>query len=255
MIKELLLYFALLLWFVVPSQAQLTIFAEDITGQQGDIIDVSINVEDFTDVVAMQFTFEWDSLVLDFVDVVDINLVDLTPGNFGPSIKRGYVVSTWFETYLTPTSVPDGTLFKFRFRVIGDPTEKSELVFSGSELPNFASINGMQVEMESREATFMVQQVLNTTISVPNGFDLSISPNPFQDIAKIDFTLDKNYEDFTVSIYSLDGKLLHQQIEDRAAGSHTIQIDTERLPNSGIYFVQMLSEGLFTSHKLILENY
>jgi len=45
MVKELLLYFALLLWFVVPSQAQLTIFADDITGKQGDTIDVNINVE------------------------------------------------------------------------------------------------------------------------------------------------------------------------------------------------------------------
>jgi len=206
----------------------------------------------------MQFTFEWDSLVLEFVDVVDINLVDLTPGNFGPTIKSGYVVSTWFETYLSPTTVPDGSIFKIRFKVIGGALETSTLDFSGSELPNLASIDGMQVSMESREATFEVEEdevVPNATISVPNGFDLSISPNPFQENTQIKFSLDKSYDDFDVSIYSLDGKLHYQQTANRGAGDHIIEISADRLPNAGIYFVQMVSEGLFTSHKLILANY
>ncbi len=256
MIKELLLYFALLLWFVVPSQAQLTIFADDITGKQGDTIDVNINVENFNEVVAMQFTFEWDSLVLEFVDIVDINLVDLTPGNFGPTIKRGFVVSTWFETYLSPITVPDGGIFKIRFKVIGEALETSILDFSGNELPNLASIDGMQVPMESKVATFEVEEVVpNATISVPSGFDLSIHPNPFQDNTQIKFSLDKSYDDFDVSIYSLDGKLHYQQTANRGAGNHIIEVSADRLPNAGIYFVQMVSEGLFTSHKLILANY
>ena len=66
MIKDLLLYFALLLWFVVPLQAQPTIFAEDVEGKPGDEIEVLVKAENFVDVVAMQFTFEWDADVLEF---------------------------------------------------------------------------------------------------------------------------------------------------------------------------------------------
>ena len=116
----------------------------------------------------------------------------------------------------------------------------------------------MQVPMESREATFVVEEgeeLPNSTFSVPSGFDLTISPNPFQDNTQIKFSLDKNYDDFDVSIYSLDGKLHYQQVENRGAGDHVIEISADRLPNAGIYFVQIVSEGLFTSHKLILANY
>ena len=259
MIKDLLLYFALLLWFVVPSQAQPTIFmfAEDVTAFKGDTVDVNIKVKNFTDVVAWQFTFEWDSLVLDFVDIVDFNLVDLSRDqNFGPLDIQGYIVSTWFEGMLTPTTVPDDqTVFKIRFKVIGDPTEKSTLLFSGSQLPNVASVNGQEEVINSEPGMFLVDGVPNSTTLVPDNFALNISPNPFSDNAAISFTLDKRYEDLAVSIYNTEGKLMYQQIEDKGAGSHTINIDAKELSNTGMYFIQLAGEGLHTTHKLILQNY
>ena len=258
MIKDLLLYFALLLWFVVPSQAQPTIFmfADDVSAKKDEIVDVNIKVENFNDVIAWQFTFEWDSLVLEFVDVVDFNLVDLTQYNFGPAQIKNFIVSTWFESLLTPISIGDGeTVFKIRFRVIGDPGQESPLWFSGSQLPNVASVNGIEQEIESEPAMFIVDEMTNATTIVPANFDLSISPNPFIDNTQIDFNLDKRYEDLTVSIYNTTGKLIYQQVEDRGAGSHTIDIGANTFSTSGMYFVQLVSEGLYTTHKLILENH
>lgn len=258
MIKDLLLYFALLLWFVVPSQAQPTIFmfAEDTTAKQGETIDIPIKVEDFEEVIAWQFTFEWDSLVLEFVDIVDFNLTNLSEYNFGPSDIRGYIVSTWFESSLIPTTLPDGeTVFKIRFNVIGDPTEESNLWFSGSELPNIASVDGQEVEIISEPGMFVVEEVPNATISVPDNFNFSITPNPFTNNTQINFNLDKRYDDLSVSIYTTEGKLIYQHIEDRGAGNHIIDINANELPNSGMYFLQLVSEGLHTTHKLILQNH
>ncbi len=258
MIKDLLLYFALLLWFVVPSQAQPTIFmfADDVTAKKGELVDVNINVENFNDVIAWQFTFEWDSLVLEFVDIVDFNLVDLTEYNFGPAQIRNFIVSTWFESLLTPITLDDGeTVFRIRFRVIGEPGQESALWFSGSELPNVASVNGIEQEIESEPGMFQVDEMTNATTIVPDNFDLNISPNPFLDNTQISFKLDKRYEDLTVSIFSVEGKMIYQQAHDLGAGKHAIEIDASSFSASGMYFVQLVSAGLYTTHKLILENH
>ena len=258
MIKDLLLYFALLLWFVVPSQAQPTIFmfADDVTAKKGEIIDVDIKVENFTDVIAWQFTFEWDSLILEFVDVLDFNLAGLNGEDFGPTDIVGYFISIWIEDSFSPTTLSDDeTVFKVRFKVIGEPGQESPLWFSGSQVPNIASVNGIEQEIESEPAMFLVDEMTNATTIVPANFDLSISPNPFTDNTQIDFNLDKRYEDLTVSIYNTVGKLIYQQVEDRGAGNHTINIGANTFSTSGMYFVQLVSEGLHTTHKLILENH
>ncbi len=258
MIKDLLLYFALLLWFVVPSQAQPTIFmfAEDVTAQKGEIVDVDIKVENFNDLIAWQFTFEWDSEVLEFVNIVDFNLSSLDNMDFGPTEKIGYMVSVWIEDSFSPTTIADGeTVFKVKFRVVGEPGEQSSLWFSGSELPNVASVNGIESAIDSRPGTFIVLEDPNATTIIPDNFDLTISPNPFIENAQINFNLDKGYEDLTVSIYNTEGKLMYQQVEDRGAGNHIINIEATALPASGMYFVQLVSEGLHATHKLILENH
>jgi hypothetical protein len=256
MIKDLLLYFALLLWFVVPLQAQPTIFAEDVEGKLGDEIEVLIKTEDFVDVVALQFTFEWDPNVLEFVDFAQFNLIEMDSDNFGPADKTNFIISTWFENLLTPTSFPDGeVLFSMRFNVIGETPDSSMLYFTGSELANVVSINGESAEFNTREAMFRVMQMTNTVASVPDNFDLSISPNPFQSTTQIKFNLEEYHSDFQIAIYALDGREIYKQRQSLSAGEQVLQVDQSMLPSTGMYLVHLTSENLHTTHKLFFENY
>ncbi len=256
MIKDLLLYFALLLWFVVPLQAQPTIFAEDVEGKQGDEIEVLIKAEDFIDVVAMQFTFEWDADVLEFVDFPQFNLVALDTSDFGPAEVDNFLISTWFEGALTPITFPeDEVLFSLRFKVIGEVQDSSTLSFSGSQLENLISINGQQGDFNTRTGTFRTTQMTNAAPTIPDSFDLSISPNPFQSTTQIKFNLEERHTDFQVAIYSLDGREVHMQKHTLSAGEQLLQVDQNMLPSTGMYLLHMTSENLHTTHKIIFENY
>ena len=256
MIKDLLLYFALLLWFVVPLQAQPTIFAEDVEAKPGDRVEVLIKVEDFTDIVAWQFTFEWDSLVLEFVDFGQMDLVALDTFDFGPENMTSYIISAWVEPALNSVSLPDDhVVFSMFFDVIGEPTDTSMLAFTGSELPNIVAVNGVSTDLLTKEGTFTVMESTNSAQDVPIGFDLSISPNPFYNTTQIKFNLEEPYADFNVSIYSLDGREVFQQTYDFSAGEQTINIEANMLPTTGMYLLNMTSENLHTTHKLLFENY
>jgi len=256
MIKDLLLYFALLLWFVVPSQAQPTIFTEDVSGSKDQIVEVLIKVEDFNDVVALQFTFEWDSLVLEYVGVGEFSLVDLDSVNFGPAAPVNYLISTWYENQLSPVTVPNSdSIFSIFFKVIGEPSATSKLWFSGSVLPNLASINGQQADFFTKMAEFRVLETSNSTTTLPANFDLNISPNPFDASTQIKFFLENSQEDFTASIYSMEGKLLYHQVNDFAAGENSIEIEANLLGANGMYILHLNGQQIFTTHKLILENH
>ena len=256
MIKDLLLYFALLLWFVVPLQAQPTIFAEDVEGKPGDEIEVLVKAENFVDVVAMQFTFEWDADVLEFVDFPQFNLIELDSNNFGPADKSNYIISTWFEGQLTPTSFPDNeVMFSMRFKVIGTQQDSSKLWFSGSELDNVVSVNGQSAELNTRIGMFRTMVMSNSATILPDNFDLSISPNPFQESTQIKFNLEERHTDFQVAIYSLDGREVYKQKHSFSAGEQLLQVDQNMLQTTGMYLLHMTSENLHTTHKLIFENY
>ncbi len=256
MIKDLLLYFALLLWFVVPLQAQPTIFAEDITANEDEIVEVEIKVEGFKDIVAWQFTFEWDSQVLEFIDFDQFNLVDLSEDNFGPTDKTDYIISTWFENLLTPVSVADGeVIFSIKFKVIGEAPDSSKLWFSGRELENIVSENGTSKDFETRMGVCSVITPTNAVQTILPNFDLSISPNPFRGATQVKFNLENNQDDFNVSIHTLDGKQIYNQEYDLPAGEHIIDITSDMIPTSGMYLLHFTGEGLYTTQKLIFENY
>ena len=256
MIKDLLLYFTLLLWFVVPLQAQPTIFAEDLEGKPGDEIEVLIKAEDFVDVVAMQFTFEWDSLVLEFIDFPQINLVDMDSDNFGPANKVNFIISTWFENLLTPITFPDNeVMFSMRFKVIGAAQDSSKLWFSGNQLDNVVSINGQSAEFNTREGMFRMMQMTNASPTVPDSFDLSVNPNPFQESTQIKFNLEERHTDFQMAIYSLDGREVYKQRQSFSAGEQVIFVDQNMLPSTGMYLLHLTSENIHTTHKIIFENY
>lgn len=258
MIKDLLLYFALLLWFVVPLQAQPTIFAEDLEGKPGDEVEVLFRVDNFVDVVAWQFTFEWDSDVLQYVDFGQFNLVELDRRNFGPDSLSvdNFILSTWFEGTLAPISFPeDEVVFSIRFNVIGEATDSTRLWFSGNELANIVNVNGTSMEFQSKEAMFRVMETTSSTQAVPDNFNLTVSPNPFSENAQVSFNLEESYKDLNIAIYTLDGKQVYQETNDFPAGQQSINIDAEVLPTNGIYLLNLTSNNLHTTHKLIFENY
>jgi len=102
MTKRVLLYFALLLWFVVPVTAHPTIFVEDSSADPLENITADVKVSGFSEIAGMQFSVNWDATVLQF-DSVSINSVDglpdyFYPGNIGTQVSNeGKLTTLWFD--------------------------------------------------------------------------------------------------------------------------------------------------------------
>ena len=122
--KDILLYFALLLWFVVPVTAQPTIFFPMETTEPGSSISLDFKVVDFVDMQSMQFSVNWNPNVLQFDSISNLNVLsDYTIANFGTNATQlGKLTTYWVDNQFLGVTLDDSTaVFSLNFNVIGVP--------------------------------------------------------------------------------------------------------------------------------------
>jgi hypothetical protein len=129
------------------------------TALPGDTVCLSVRVDNFEDILAVQTAFEWDTTRLDFIEITNFNLPGLITEDFnleGEFIGEGRATFAWFNTDFTGLDLTDGTaIFDFCFEVIGDDgyggfqfvstsdITNTEIVLGNSEiLPSFSLLGG-----------------------------------------------------------------------------------------------------------------
>ncbi|PHN06878.1 cohesin domain-containing protein [Flavilitoribacter nigricans] len=93
----------------------------DLSGAQGEEIIVDVAVQDFTDLVSMQYTIGYDESVLQFVEITNVNLVGLSAvGNFG-NPSPGAITVSWVDPQATGVTLADETvIYSIKFTVLDE---------------------------------------------------------------------------------------------------------------------------------------
>jgi len=116
------------------SQTSLTISPTTITGNTGETVTISLVVNNFDEIVSMQYGIKWDPTVIQFDAVDNFNLIDLNANSFNVNNSaNGSFSVAWFDQTTQGVSVADGeALFTMNFTVLGDASSGSTVVFDGS---------------------------------------------------------------------------------------------------------------------------
>ena len=260
--KDILLYFALLLWFVVPVSAQPTIFTPDMTVDEGTTIEVDVKVNDFESVQSMQFSVNWDPTVLQFDSLSNLNaLPDYSVGanfNIANAIQEGKLTTLWLDNMLLGLTLDDSTtLFSIVFNVIGDADSSSSVSITNDPLEvefSDAAGNILPVILENGMITIVGPlSVRNTPFSQSNElFTLyQNEPNPFESQSVIRFDLNRSME-VTFEIYDINGKLVYTLQNQFQEGQNSIVIDADKLPGTGNYIYTMKTNDFSLTNKMVL---
>ncbi len=106
----------------------------------GEIIDVDFNVDNFIDLISVQFSVNWDHTVLQFRTIKNFNssVPGLSPSVFGATpamTDNGFFTLGWIESSITQITIPNGSLFfTVEFEVIGSPCESSPVEITNTPL-------------------------------------------------------------------------------------------------------------------------
>ncbi|MEL6636888.1 MAG: cohesin domain-containing protein [Bacteroidota bacterium] len=255
--KRILLYFALLFWWVVPVGAQLTFSLPDLQVNPGDEMEIDLTVENFRDITTVQFSFRWDPTVLEFIDILDTNLVN-TSGlvvNTDDAQTQGYFALAWFDNALIGETLTDGDYFlKMKFRAIGANGSQSDLEISDDPTPFLAgdAQSTGPIDTERNNGTVSVGEPNSILTHESGRLQLHPNqPNPFRDQTLIQFDLTES-EYITFSVYDLAGQKVLQQQGRYPAGPQYITLEQHQLPAPGTYLYQIQAEHYLLTQKMTL---
>ena len=253
--KTVLLYFALLFWLVVPVQAQLAFTLPELSADAGEEIVIDFKVEDYNQIIATQFTFAWDSSVLEFVEILDIRFPEFNPAIHlnTTTVENGFFVCAWADLSLTGFSLEDGDHFmQVKFKVIGNPGDTSELSFTDDPMPVLAGDANTSgpIPLIINNGYLTVNGSNSTSNPEDFGWNVSsISPNPFDERTTIDFYL-PNSSEVEWSIFDAVGKKIFYKSTSYSPGKQSITLEQQFFPVSGTYFVQMQTADFVHTQKV-----
>ncbi len=128
---------ACLFMLASESKAQLTVTMSSVTVDQNAQASVDITVSGFTNLLGVQFSMNFDSLVVGYANATNFtaSLPGLSSaavsGPNGVGVKNGQITFSWFDQQGTGKSLPNGTrLFTLVFNAIGPKCSKSDIVTS-----------------------------------------------------------------------------------------------------------------------------
>ncbi len=259
-IKKGLLALVLCMLTSLVLQAQLGIILSDITGDQGQTVEVDVNVSDFSNITSMQFSINWDSTVLDFKSVN--NLTDALP-NFSDNeigiveAPSGAIRVAWFDGSTIGLSIPDDTrLFTLTLQIIGEAGINSNITISNTPIViEVTSSDGTVLDslgVTGGTVTIPEDITSSTFLVAPNGMELyQNEPNPFYTATRIKAML-PTAEAVQFFIRDISGKIVYQKNFNSVQGENTIEIRSDLLAASGTYYYTLQNEHYQLSRKMIL---
>ena len=266
MIKNILLYFALLVWFVVPIQAQPTIFSQDITADPGEIISMPISLSGFNDNIAgIQFTIIWDQNILEYVELKDEFFEDNNFSFAAPiSSVTGNLRVIAFDgsNELLGASFSDTVhIVTVMFKVIGTKGTMTDFVFgtdtvSADQTFDLLFSTPDDKEIEISPVVNIVKIRGENAVENINSLGVQIGqnvPNPFVDKTYIPIQLDQS-GDVKLTILDINGKEIYKQHKNITKGKTNLELDSSIFKSSGIYFYRVETFDYTNTRKLFFKQ-
>lgn len=264
-ISNVFVFFLTYLFSIGLNAQTVNLTTPDMTVQQGDYFDMEVRIENFDEIISLQFAVFWDETVLDFQGVTDYNLpeVDISANeqNYMLYGHLGKLRFFWFDPDPTFSGVTldDGTaIFKIQFKAIGSNASTSLVeVAADPDIPplplEFVNAAGQEVDIDINVGVVTIDGVNASEESVTQDFTLfQNNPNPFTDLTNISFHL-KQSSKTKLSIYDHSGKVVFERNENFTSGLHTIQVNRDLFTSAGSYFFTLKTENATATRQLVVQ--
>lgn len=254
------LVFAFLALGLHLTQAQnVHLIAPEMNANPGDVIEVDITVENFTDVASAQFALFYDPAVLKYLNVGGYNLNSLGSSNFGtpPDVAEGNFTLAWFDDMLQGNTLADGdSIFTIVFQVVGNDGDMSLIEFD--ENPNSTTI----IELTNSVSQILPVVVNNGKVTIGTvsteeeivTADFSffpVSPNPIREKAVTKFYLNEA-QAVELTILDSAGKTMYQERKNYGSGLNRLELPGQYFPASGSYIVRLSTAKAQATRRVVV---
>ena len=136
-----------------PPVTGFAIIASDETVMPGDNFCLDISVQDFTDIVSMQYTMGFDETQIEYSSVQSFNLNGLNAGSIGTNqAASGILTLSWLDPEVDGETLPNGTvIYQVCFTAIGPNNCSASSLFdfpNSPTPPEVTDVNGQIVPFQ-----------------------------------------------------------------------------------------------------------
>ncbi len=123
----------LVLLTAIPKSYGQTFTASDAGINSGNEVCIDVSVADFENVIAMQFSINYDASLLTFSGLSNLSALELSTANFGDISDQNAITFSWIEPTLTGVNLTDGDIiFSLCFSANSTENTTTPISFSGN---------------------------------------------------------------------------------------------------------------------------
>jgi len=222
------------------------------TLEGGKEYEIDFRAKDFAEVLGYQFTLNFDSHVLELLDVIPGTVQGISEDNFNIENSAQGSIATNFVHQGNALLEDDAILFTLKFKAYAK-YQLSEILSISSDLLNAEGYTQEGDEIVTTQPKLVFSESNNNTITiVEDNFKLYQNrPNPFNNQTIIGFDLPQNAA-ITFQVYDLSGKQLQVIKGEYIKGYNEIRLDAYKLPTSGIFYYRLDTPFGSATRKMVL---
>ncbi len=220
---------------------------DDIVMGQNEEYIIPVKAKDFSDIIAFQYSIEFDSKSLEILDFEEGELPNLTESAFGKKrISEGILNLAWFNS--SAISIDNEThLFSLRVRAKKD----------FSSLDGLLTISSREVIAEAYRNSgdiMHVDLIYTSQNEIADKFELyQNKPNPFKNETSIGFVLPEASH-ASLIVYDISGKVVKQIESEFDKGYNEILLDLNNVGNLGLLYYQVRTDNHTATKKMLIQK-
>ncbi len=252
-----------------PPPVGFAVIASDQTVASGNSFCLDVSVNDFVDIVSMQYSMAFDETQIEYTGLQGFNLNGLSAGSFGVNqAGSGILTLSWLDPEVDGETLPNGTvIYQVCFNAIGANNCNSSSLFSFTNTPTpqevtnlagdivpFQGVNGIVTICDgggggggTGNPPVVGWAVIAADDTIPTGtsFCTDVSVNDFNGIVSMQYSMafDETQLQYTgVQGFNLNGLSAGSFGTNQAAnGVLTVswldpEVDGETLPNGTVIY-------------------
>jgi hypothetical protein len=219
--------------------------AKDEKLNPGRTHQIDLRASDLNKIYGYQYTLNFDTERLKFINIIPGSLPGLELGNFGfTKLAEGSITTSWDRSIDMGEFASDAILFS--------------LIFEAQEQTSWSEVLRISSEYTRAEAYHMDLGLLNVElafqepVSLTNRFEIYPNqPNPFINETLISFTLpEATLLNFTIQ--NVSGQIVQRMDIEAKEGYNELFIDRSMLEGPGVYFYTVKTKTHRVSQRMIL---
>ena len=207
----------------------------------GDIVDVAVYSNGYTNIAGWQGTLEFDSALIEVVSVKSETISDIDADHFFLNNQNDGWITVSYAGDNAATFTSEEVLFELVVRAKVNVEQSTELI----------KLSSSKIVSEAYDANLEPIVLGNGNEIVESARIIAVQPNPWRHNATLTFELAQKGI-ATIEFFDVNGRLIHSMENNYSRGENSVRLDNDNFSGAGLIYVRLTSAGSSDNMKMLL---